>query len=319
MQSLECLDIQKINSKNINEIGEINDSSLPMAEFFERLGHKIISSPLAMWYDVQPHVLLSFPYYKLIEPTEEELESLVRIHKLRAIRYPTMLNKFGYISNIAINTSPDYDLSHLRSKARNLTRRGLENNKVEQVDFEYLIDKGLPLNEDTARRQGRESQYTDPNYWRKYCLAAKATNGVSAFGAFVQGQLSAFLVAIECGDWVEWVVNHSSTGLQNKRSNNALVFCAAQHFFQEKKRKGICYGLGSLEQSDSLDHYKSTMGWQLEPVKQRLIFSRNLHYIFSNINEPCLKILGKLFPKSYTIRKTSAMIRLYRQQSFNSP
>jgi len=311
--------IQNANRENVSEIGEFNVFSNSMAEFFEQLGHKIISSPSSMWYDVQPHVLLSFPYYKLIEPREEELNSLVRVHKLRAIRYPTMLNKFGFISNIAINTSLDYDLSHQHSKSRNLTRRGLENNTVEQVDFEYLIDEGLPLNEETAERQGRKCQYADPDYWRKYCLAAKASKGVSAWGAFVQGQLSAFLVAIECGDLVEWVVNHSSTSLLSKHSNNALVFCAAQHFFKEKKCKGICYGLGSLEKVDSLDHFKSRMGWRLEPVKQRLLFSTNLRRIFSHVNEASLNILGKLFPKSYTVRKTSALIRLYRQQTFDIP
>jgi hypothetical protein len=300
------------------------DSVMPveynsMAEFFEHLGHKIISSPGGMWYDVQPHVLFSFPYYKLIQPSQEELDSLIRLHKLRAIRYPTALNNFGFLSNIAINTSTDYDLSHQHQKARNQTRRGLGNNKVEQIDFEYLIDHGLPLNKDTATRQGRESQYADPHYWRKYCLSAKATPGVSAWGAFVQGQLAAFLVAIECGDWVEWVVNHSSTDLRDKYSNNALVFCAAQYFFREKKCKGICYGLGSLEQTHDLDHFKLRMGWQLEPIKQRLIFSRNLCYVFSLVNEPCLRVLGRLFPKSYTVRKTSAMIRLYRQQFLGIP
>jgi hypothetical protein len=290
-----------------------------MVGFFARLGHKIISSPGAMWYDVQPHVLFSFPCHKLIQPSREDIDTLIRRYKLRAIRYPTTLSSFGFLSNIAINTNPDYNLSHQHQKARNQTRRGLENNKIEQIDFEYLIEQGLPLNEDTAIRQGRESQYADPRYWRKYCLAAEATPGVSAWGAFVQGQLAAFLVAIECGDWVEWVVNHSSTALRDKYSNNALVFCAAQHFFREKKCKGICYGLGSLEQTPDLDHFKFRIGWRLEPIKQRLIFSRNLRYIFSLANEPCLEILGRLFPKSYTVRKTSAMIRLYRQQSFDIP
>ncbi|MFA5864700.1 MAG: hypothetical protein WC975_08425 [Phycisphaerae bacterium] len=290
-----------------------------MADFFEHLGHKVISSQNAIWYDVQPSVLLAFPYCRLIQPPQDELDILVRQYKIRALRYPTPLAGYGFSSTLAINTNPDYDLSHQHQKARNQTRRGLENTRVEQIDFDYLIEKGLPLNQDTAIRQGRESQYADIAYWKKYCLAAKSTTGVSAWGAFVEGQLAAFLVAIECGDWVEWVVNHSSTVLRDKYPNNALAFIAAQHYFKEKNCKGICYGLGSLEETDQLDHFKVRMGWQLQPIKQRLVFSRNLRCLFSLAREPSLKIIGKLFPKSYTIRKTSAMIRLYRQQSFNIP
>ena len=293
--------------------------SNPMGEFFERLGHKVIQSETAWWYEIQPGALLSFPYYKLIEPQQTEIDRLLQEHKLRVIRYPTSINNFGFVSTLAVNTNPDYDLGSQHQKARNQTRRGLENCVVEQVDLKSLIEDGLPLNQDTALRQGRESQYADPNYWRKYCQAAQATAGVSAWGAFVNGQLAAFLVAIEVNDWVEWVVNHSATSFRDKYPNNALALKAAQHFFQEKKCKGICYGLGSLEATPDLDHFKSRMGWTLQPIKQRLLFSKKIQWMVSAINEPCLKMLGRLFPRSYTIRKSMAMIRLYRQQIYDAP
>lgn len=291
----------------------------PMGEFFERLGHKIVQSKNAWWYEVQPRVLLSFPYYKLVEPQEEEIADLMQEHKLRVIRYPTPLNSFGFVSTLAINTNPDYDLSCQHQKARNQTRRGMENCVVEEVDFAYLIEKGLILNQDTAKRQGRESQYADPAYWRGYCEAAEATLGVSAWAALVDGQLAAFLVAIEIDDWVEWVVNHSLSALLNKYPNNALVFQAAQHFFQRKACKGICYGLGSLESTPHLDHFKQRMGWVLQPIKQRLVFSKKMRFVFSLAQEPCLQVLSKIFPKSYAVRKATAMIRLYRQQTCDVP
>ncbi len=290
-----------------------------MAEFFERLGHKIIKSESSLWYDVQPKVLLSLPYYKLIEPSYEECCGLLNKHKLRAIRYPTTLNSFGFISTLAVNTNPNYDLSCQHQKARNQTRRGMENCVVEEIDFDYLAENGLPLNQDTAERQGRESQYADPDYWRKYCTAAAATSGISAWGAFVEGQLAAFLVAIEVDDWVEWVVNHSSPALLKKYPNNALAFKAAQYFFQKRGCRGICYGLGSLEPTPDLDHFKQRMGWTLQPIKQRLIFSKKMGLAFSLAREPCLKLLSRISPKNYTVRKATAMIRLYRQQTYDIP
>ena len=290
-----------------------------MAEFFDRLGHKIIHSPNACWYEVQPGVLLSIPYYKLVEPTEQELQELIKTHKLQAIRFPTMLNNFGFVSNIVVNTNKNYDFDSMHQKARNQTRRALENCKVEHIDFDFLSEHGLPLNIDTAQRQGRESQYAYSDYWQKFCGAAKAVEGISAWGSFIDGQLAAFLVAVEAGDWVEWIVNHSSTALRNKYPNNALAFTAAQYFFQTKKCGGICYGLGSLEPTPDLDHFKQRMGWKLQPVKQRLVFANKLALAAAIAQEPFLKLIGSLFPKSYKIRKTSAMIRLYRQQTFDVP
>ncbi len=298
---------------------EIEVNSNPMGEFFERLGHKIIRSESAWWYDVQPRVLLSFPYYKLIEPQEAEIDTLMREHKLRAIRYPTALSSFGFASTLAINTNTEYDLSCQHQKARNQTRRGMENCVVEEIDFNYLLENGLVLNQETAQRQDRESQYADLDYWRKYCLAAQATSGVSAWGAFVEGQLAAFLIAIETDEWVEWVVNHSSTALLKKYPNNALVFQASQHFFQKKGCKGICYGLGSLESTPSLDRFKQRMGWTFRPIKQRIVFSKAVRCGLALAQEPFLKVMDKAFPKSYTVRKASAMIRLYRQQSYEVP
>ena len=290
-----------------------------MAEFFDRLGHKIIHSSNACWYEVQPGVLLSIPYYKLVEPTEQELQELIKSHKLQAIRFPTTLNNYGFISNIVINTNVNYDLTSLHQKARNQTRRALESCTVKQVDFDFLREHGLPLNIDTAQRQGRESQYAYSDYWQKFCGAAKVVEGVSAWGSFIDGQLAAFLVAVEAGDWVEWIVNHSSTVLRNKYPNNALAFTAAQYFFQTKKCVGICYGLGSLEPTPELDHFKQRMGWRLEPVKQRLVFANKLALAAAIAQEPFLKLIGGLFPKSYKIRKTFAMIRLYRKQTADIP
>jgi hypothetical protein len=290
-----------------------------MAEFFERLGHKIIQSRSAWWYDVQPGVLLSFPYYKLVESTEEETTRLMYEHKPRALRFPTALENFGFVSNLALNTKTDYDLADQHQKARNQTRRGLENCKVEQIDFNFLMDKGLELNRETAERQGRKSHYAKPDYWRKYCQAAKETAYVNSWAAFVKGNLASFLIAIEVDDWVEWIVHQSSTRFLKVYPNNALIYTAAQHFFKERGCKGICYGLGSLEQTSHLDHFKQRMGWTLEPIKQRLIFSKNMQIALSLAREPFLKILGKFFPKNYTARKAIAMIRLYHQQSYDIP
>jgi hypothetical protein len=289
-----------------------------LVEFFRLLGHKIIHSESSWWYEVQPKVLLPLPYYRLIDPTEEEIRSLFQKHRLRVVRYPAPLNSYGFLSNITVNKKKDYDLKDLHQKARNQTRRGLENCEVRPVDFDELATIALPLNESTALRQGRQSQYADPEYWKRYCGAAKQVKGITAWGSFVKGQLASFLISAEAGcDWREWIVNHSLTDLLSKYPNNALAFTAAQHFFQNEGCQGICYGLGSLEEVPLLDHFKSRMGWTVVDIKQRLVFSRDLRAAFSLCRDPFLRLLNLAFPRNYHIRKTSAMIRLYRQQTYD--
>jgi len=290
-----------------------------MGQFYERLGHRVVVSESACWYEVQPRVFHCFPNFRLVEPSEEEIDSLMGRYNLRALRYPTSLSSFGFLSNVAVNTNRDYDLKDLHQKARNQTRRGLENCRVEQIDFDYLAEHGLALNQDTAARQGFDNLYADADYWRRYCAAAKQSEGVTAWGAFVEDELAAFLVSIEVDGWAEWVVNHSSNVLRKKYPNNALAFKAAQYFFQQKNCAGICYGLGSLEPTPSLDHFKQRMGWTLQPIKQRLVFSKKMRLMFSLATESCLKIAIALFPRNYTVRKVAAMVRLYRQQSSELP
>jgi len=268
----------------------------PMVNFFEMLGHNIYECSDAWWYDVQPSVLLAIPYHKTIVPNDEDLMELMKKKSLKAIRYPTKLDSLGFVSNITINENKGtYNMSCLHQKARNQTRRGLENCKVEQIEFGDLAKYGLSLNESTAKRQGRKSHYTNSDYWKKYCTAAQSIEGVDAWGAFINGKLACFLIAVETENkWSEWIINHSLTELRNKYPNNALAFTVGQYYLNEKSFNGICYGLGSLEESQPLDHFKSRMGWKIEPIKQRLIFSPKVKFVFSLAKEPCLKLLNKM-------------------------
>lgn len=294
-------------------------ASSPMAEFFERLGHRTIRSESSWWYEVQHRVLLSFPYYKLIKPSEAEINTLMHEHKLHAIRYPTTLESLGFISTLELNSNHQYDLDCLHPAARRQTRQGLKNCTVQEIDFDYLEKKGLSLNRDTAKRRGRESQYADADYWRKYCQAAKNTEGAVTWGAMVNGELGSYVIGIVFDGWVTWLLTNSSSALLNKRPSNALLFEVSRHYLRDLGGYQICYGIGSLEEVSELDRFKIRMGWELKPIKQRIVLSKKMRCIFWPVREPCLKVLSKIFPKSYTVRKTSAIIRLYRQQSYGAP
>jgi hypothetical protein len=293
--------------------------SNPMAEFFERIGQRSIKSESCWWHEVQPRVLLSFPYYKLIEPDDKEIAELFSRYKLRAVRFPTPLEAFGFPSAVELGTDPNYDLSYVQPRVRRYIRKSLKICKVEQIDFDYLLKHGLPLNRDTASRQGRKTVYTDPAYWRKYCEAAKATPGIAVWAAMVGGQLGTYVVTAEFDGWWNWLLTHSSEALSKYRTSHVLFYEASRQFFQNNPDKKICYGLGSLEFVPELDHFKLKMGIKRQRIKQRIVLSKATSFAFRLAWEPFLKALNKLFPQSYTIRKAVAMVRLYRQQSWDVP
>jgi hypothetical protein len=218
-----------------------------------------------------------------------------------------------------LNTNPDYDLDCLARTARRQTKQGLKHCAVQQLDFDDIVERGLALNQATARRQGLDTQYTDAAYWRKYCEAGKSTPGACVWGALVEGQLAAYVVSIEFDGWVNCLLTNSSTELLDKRPNNALLYEATRHFLSSAPGTRVCYGLGSLEHLPELDRFKIRMGWTLQPIKQRLIFSPRVRCAVAPAREPCLRLASRLFPRSYAARKAVGMIRLYRRQSMEVP
>ena len=284
--------------------------------FLARLGHKVVEVAGATWYDVQPRIFLAVPYFRTINVSEESIKELLRRYHLRGLRFATDASQFGFESSVAINRDLAYDFHSQHPKARNQTRRGLEHCSVEQIDFPFLAREGMRLNLDTAARQGIRNQYIDNGYWSRYCVAAADCAGMSAWGAFAEGKLAAFLVAAEIDGWVEWILNHSLSEARQVYANNALVYVAARRFLQDQQHRGICYGLGSLEPTPDLDHFKVRMGWELVPVRQRLVLSKGLGLAARVVPEGVLRGMGRLGSGTYSMRKVLALFLKYREQGF---
>jgi len=291
----------------------------PMKEFFEKIGQRTFKTESTWWHEVQPGVLLSFPYYKLISPSCGELDTLFKTYNLKAVRFPTPLEGYGFPASLELNTNPQFNLDLLERESRRQTRRGLEACTYQQIDFDFLKSEGLKLNIDTADRQGRKTIYTDLKYWDNYCDAGKATQGMEAWGVLVDGKLGTYLVSAEFDGWWNWLLTHSSSEYLKQRTSNVLFYEGPRNFFEHNPDKKICYGLSSLEDVDKLDYFKINMGVQIQPVKQRIVFAKKYKMVFNHTPEFALSFLNSLFPKSYTVRKATSMIRLYKQQTSEVP
>ena len=291
---------------------------MPAGDFYEflgRLGHKILSAGGATWYDVQPRVLLAVPHFRTVSLSEETIGWLLAEHRLRALRFPTDPAQFGFESTLTINCNRDYGLKALHRKARNQTLRALERCTIERTEFAFLAREGLRLNRDTATRQHVGNQFVDESYWTRYCYAASQCQGLASWCAFLEGRLAAFLIAVEIDGWVEWIVNHALSETRQAYPNNALAYVAGQHYLQDPGCAGICYGLGSLEPTPDLDHFKTRMGWNLVPIRQRLALSGSYHLASQITPMWGLRLLGRLTRRTYRARKAVAIFTRYKAQS----
>ena len=186
---------------------------------------------------------------------------MIREYHLRTIRYTTPLEGFGFFSMIEINTDTVYDISKIRkTEVRRAIRHGLENFKVQQIDSELLYRQGLALNRDTANRQGRQTIYTHPIYWHRYCRAIKDTPNVTVWGAMRNGQLASYMVTVQFDGWSNWLLAHSLNSMLRLRPSNAIYYVLSKYFLVNPGGYKICHGLGSLEKVPTLDTFKRNMG-----------------------------------------------------------
>ena len=62
------------------------------AEWIRRQGHQVFRTASSYWYDAGPHVFQAFPYHWLISPSQEEINGLLRAHRIASVRYSTLFN-----------------------------------------------------------------------------------------------------------------------------------------------------------------------------------------------------------------------------------
>jgi hypothetical protein len=172
---------------------------------------------------------------------------------------------------------PPYDLDHLGKKARNQTRRGCENCEVRRVSFEQIVEEGVQANIDTHQRHGLSDETSDDAVaeWKSKTREYARWPDVRAYAAFVSGldhEMAAFLISILVGtSWFISVHRSTNEGLSHY-PNNALIFEATKDLLNDWQGELVINGIESLEENEGLRRFKTGLGFQLEPVRHRLLF-----------------------------------------------
>jgi GNAT acetyltransferase-like protein len=241
------------------------------AGFLRAIGHRVVSTASAHWYDASRVFFLSAPPNRVYEPAESEIRSVLRTRACFGVRYAAPLQGSGKLSYQIGCDNRGYGLEALSGNVRSKVRRGLKRCRVEALSFAVLASAGRQANADTVARQGREGVLSDQR-WERFCSAAGQTPGFEAWSAWCGDELAAFLVTVTFDDCVEFLLARSCDRHLGAYPNNALIFTVAEDMLTRRGVPEITFGLESLEPVGPLDEFKFGMGFRQMPLRQRVVF-----------------------------------------------
>lgn len=281
------------------------------AEWHRRQGHKVIQSESSWWYEAIPHVFQAFPFHWLIKPTEKEIQSLIRNHKIAALRYSCPIDApFGKISYHIIKKSP-YSLEHIERHTRKNILQGLACSEIRQIPLSRLADEGWILQKDTLERQNRLDSMSQKN-WQRLCLSAEGISGFECWAAIVNDKLAAAVLTGQIENTWSTLFLLSRTEFVKMGVNHALYFSFAHEKLMDKNNKFIFFTLQSLDAPKSVDEFKFRLNLDPLAVRQRVVFHPAIKPFANLFFQNIIQHLNKGF-KSNGISKLEGMINFYTQ------
>jgi hypothetical protein len=237
-----------------------------MATFFERLGHRVIRTRTACWYDFYRGFYVSFPHARLVDPGSWELATVFR-RVAAGVRYFAPADSRGRQSYALMCRGRDYDLARLSSNTRSKVRRGLSRCTVERLEPKFVRQHGRKIHEDTLQR----IRVREPYAWDPYWAAVEASDAAEVWGALVDGELAAYLVGVRGDRYFEIFVARSANEALRHYPNNALLYTVVRDMLGREAIDAVWFGAESLEGQTGVDDFKLSMGFQREPIRQRIV------------------------------------------------
>jgi hypothetical protein len=226
-----------------------------------------------LWVMKRPFFLESIPPHRCIHLTRWGAAKLF-LQGAAVLRY-TCDETEGSTSFEYICDDRNYDLSSLDPPARRSTKQGLKQCLVRQIAFSLLAEEGYAINQSVFCRQGRPGppQLTEKDLWKMYMAKCCSLRNVDAWGAFVEDKLCAFILTVTVDGYAYLYHPHVMIESQKYRPMNALLFTAIQHLFRNASIAKVSYGLETLPDNSSLEHFKLGMGFRKEALHRRVLIN----------------------------------------------
>ncbi len=245
--------------------------SAAYAGFLQAIGHRVVPTRSAYWYDASRFFFLSAPPHRVYEPAADELRAVLRRPPCLGVRFAAPLQGSGKLSYQIVCDNRAYGIEALSANVRSKVRRGLKRCEIRPTPFPVIATDGRRAHEETLARQGRDGGLTGAS-WDRFWAAAAATPGIEGWGAWNADVLAAFLVTVTFEDSVEFLLARSCSSELGAYPNNALIFRVAEEMLVHRGAREVTFGLESLEPVSALDQFKFSMGFRCRPLRQRVVF-----------------------------------------------
>lgn len=263
------------------------------AKFCSAIGYNVLETPNSVWIGPKHGFFSRMPLYETTPPQGEELETLFDQTRIIGVNYAVETGNRGTISHNYFIRDQNYNMKNLNTNCRRNVQKGLQNCQVRPLDFNELYRLGMPLNLDTLNRQGRSDPlFSNAEHWKRLCRAGAASEQIEAWGAFVQGELGAYMITTRLGSVVSVLYTHSRTTLLNAHPSQALYFTMIQSMMHTPGVTAVYNGAQWLTTGKGLDRFKQGMGFvtepvvfvtQLRPLANRLLLNRGVRRTISSL------------------------------------
>jgi hypothetical protein len=254
--------------------------------FLKLMGHRVVQTPSSLWVNIRPGIFQPAPPSCLNNIPLAEVRDVLKSTNAVACRWFSPKCGSKSSRNILYTAKPPYDLSCLHQKARNQTRRGLERVAVRLMEpSEETLRLAYPVYIDNVKRLNlfkNEKQIADK--WGTWCNTLRIARCVDLWCAWHDQTIVAFTVAVRTPWGMELVLQRSARNALDLYPNNALVYTAIRHAFEQGSPL-VSFGLGAFGgEKDSLHHFKKNMGFNDQQLDE--------HYAWHTLVRPLTPLLN---------------------------
>ena len=256
-------------------------SLLDVSRFVAAQGMNSIQGESCLWVEKRKFFYESVPGHRRVRLQPGEAARVFR-HGAAAIRYTCDANE-GTPSFEYVCDETNFGLASLAPDARRRVRRGLESCEIRAVDFQLLAREGCAINQSVFARQQRvaESVLTDELRWRRYMSICSELTSMEAFGAFIEGKLRGFSMAVYVDEYCYLFHTHAHSDYMKFSPIYALTYTVMHNAFQKPAVKCVSQGLESFLILPEVERFKLAMGFRKRVLGRRVLVNPWVRPLFS--------------------------------------
>ena len=279
--------------------------------FLGATGKKAIPDDGYIWCYINWGFYQSFPVHRPIHPPRARISKILWETPAVGLRYGTDNHTgSGRSSFVYVCKKGEYTMNRLSANNRSKVRRGLKLCHIAPItNAEYFRKQGWALNAETLQRQGRLERKAKQK-WEKLTNCLGRFEGMEVWGAWVNEALASFVLTFQIDGCVNLLTFRSSKEHLRFYPNNALIHTVVSEMLGRDNVEIVSFGEESLQELTSLDAFKIGMGFQKQPIVQKIVLHPAVGWVFNRLTRQIVQNIAHHCPHSTFWKKAAGVTEL---------